>query len=622
MKDKTKIVNALAEEAMDPSLFVAYTPQTNGVPSESKLATYMNRQSPGAGLSTNSVTKHLSNLSLDSQKKVTASPEFVPGRGLTGSNSSSPNLFNNSYTHSQENVGGTTYFYLGNTSTDGVAGDDGTEIGQVGAGQIGYVYPGTPSHLQPVKVPKPPSSNNSSAPSTPPPQAAPSFFASESLRLDILQKNALTLAQPDIVRFPDLPNEVDNYHELCPLEPIHKPTSNVLGYQTSTYKATSIKTGTRYCLRRVHDFRLANTKCMVLVDMWKRLSHTNLVQLREVFTTKAFGDHSMVFVYDYHPASETLLNKHFASTELNGYTDPFSSDPNGHRPYSHTKNTILRQQHSSMLPESVIWSYIIQLTAAFRVVHAAGLAYRCLDPTKVLLTSRTRLRLSCVAIPDVVTLDGNATNPLTLIPHYQQEDLVALGKLVLALACRSLIAVHRDNMSASIELITRSYSTDLRNLILYLLSNQPRKSVTDLMPMIGARFYTQLDAAQLRSDVLENELAKELENGRLFKLLVKLATINERPELNMEPTWAETGDRYMLKLFRDYVFHQVTADGRPWLDMAHVVACLNKLDSGSQDKICLMSRDEQSVLVVSYAELRQCLETSFGELVQSAKDAV
>jgi len=43
---------------------------------------------------------------------------------------------------------------------------------------------------------------------------------------------------------------------------------------------------------------------------------------------------------------------------------------------------------------------------------------------------------------------------------------VALGKLVLALACRSLIAVHRDNMSASIELITRSYSTDLRNLIL------------------------------------------------------------------------------------------------------------------------------------------------------------
>lgn len=34
-----------------------------------------------------------------------------------------------------------------------------------------------------------------------------------------------------------------------------------------------------------------------------------------------------------------------------------------------------------------------------------------------------------------------------------------------------------------------------------------------------------------------------------------------------------------------------------------------------------MSRDEQSVLVVSYVELRQCLDTSFEELVQSAKEA-
>lgn len=44
----------------------------------------------------------------------------------------------------------------------------------------------------------------------------------------------------------------------------------------------------------------------------------------------------------------------------------------------------------------------------------------------------------------------------------------------------------------------------------------------------------------------------------------------------MDTSWAETGDRYLLKLFRDYLFHQVTEDGRPWLDTAHVVQCLNK----------------------------------------------
>ena len=41
----------------------------------------------------------------------------------------------------------------------------------------------------------------------------------------------------------------------------------------------------------------------------------------------------------------------------------------------------------------------------------------------------------------------------------------------------------------------------------------------------------------------------------------------------------------MLKLFRDYAFHQVMEDGRPFLDMAHVIACLNRLDAGIPDKV-------------------------------------
>lgn len=105
----------------------------------------------------------------------------------------------------------------------------------------------------------------------------------------------------------------------------------------------------------------------------------------------------------------------------------------------------------------------------------------------------------------------------------------------------------------------------------------------------------------------------------------------------MDPAWSETGDRYMLKLFRDYLFHQVTDEGRPWLDMAHIVQTLNKLDSGSSDtvnypyfyfllilrfyyifQICLYSRDEKTILVVSYQELKQCLEQSFNEIASVA----
>ena len=31
----------------------------------------------------------------------------------------------------------------------------------------------------------------------------------------------------------------------------------------------------------------------------------------KVFTSKSFGDHSMVFVYDFYPGAETLMSKHF-----------------------------------------------------------------------------------------------------------------------------------------------------------------------------------------------------------------------------------------------------------------------------------------------------------------------
>ena len=84
----------------------------------------------------------------------------------------------------------------------------------------------------------------------------------------------------------------------------------------------------------------------------------------------------------------------------------------------------------------------------------------------------------------------------------------------------------------------------------------------------------------------------------MFRLLSKLGFINERPEYDMDPSWSETGDRYLLKLFRDYVFHQVYEDGSPVVDFAHVVECLNKLDVGVSEKIALMSRDEQSMLIV------------------------
>ena len=85
----------------------------------------------------------------------------------------------------------------------------------------------------------------------------------------------------------------------------------------------------------------------------------------------------------------------------------------------------------------------------------------------------------------------------------------------------------------------------------------------------------------------------------------------------------------MIKLFRDYVFHQLDEQGNPVTNMSHVLTCLNKvclrlielcsrfdvvlyqLDAGSEEKVMLVARDEQSCLVVSYREIKSCVEAAF-----------
>ena len=49
------------------------------------------------------------------------------------------------------------------------------------------------------------------------------------------------------------------------------------------------------------------------------------------------------------------------------------------------------------------------------------------------------------------------------------------------------------------------------------------------------------------------------------------------------------------------------------------LSLLLQLDAGVPEKVCLMSRDEQSVLVVTYADLKQCFESSITELLQTSQ---
>jgi PAB-dependent poly(A)-specific ribonuclease subunit 3 len=76
----------------------------------------------------------------------------------------------------------------------------------------------------------------------------------------------------------------------------------------------------------------------------------------------------------------------------------------------------------------------------------------------------------------------------------------------------------------------------------------------------------------------------ELENGRLMRLMVKLGMITERRDQDTDPSWAETGDRYLLKLFRDWVFHRTTETGAPETNWGFIVEALNKVSRASTER--------------------------------------
>ncbi|KAL1914490.1 uncharacterized protein VTP21DRAFT_8873 [Calcarisporiella thermophila] len=445
------------------------------------------------------------------------------------------------------------------------------------------------------------------------------FFLSDNLRDDLRATHEQIIRSVDPQIY-NLPAEVYTYHSLLPLESLQSSeadtraatSSRIFGYPTSAYRTTSSVDGEMYTLQRVEGFRLTSEAPMAAVESWRGISHASIVGLREAFTTKAFGDHSLVFVYDYYPGSITLYQKHFVLSK-----SLFPTSPSIHG---------IESAPGGPMPEAVLWSYITQLASALRVIHKAGLAARVFEPSKILITGKNRLRINCCGMLDVLQYDSD-----TKLNQMQQEDLVQLGRLILALATGSLSLLaplhhhqsshHIHHLRAkAIELITRHYSPDIKNLLNYLLRPPgavvARKSVDDIVAMVGPRILHELNSTQHYTDFLEDELNTDLENDRLLRLMCKWGFMNERQEYDQPPyNWSESGQWYPIKLFRDYVFHAVDEQGRPILDFGHVLTCLNKLDAGIDEKITLTSRDEHTWIIVTYRELRTMMQDAFRELV-------
>jgi len=438
-------------------------------------------------------------------------------------------------------------------------------------------------------------------------RTAHDFFIPDDLREELTRK---AQASRQILPSSNLPAQVDHFHSLVPLDTSNQKNAATFGYPTWVYKAVSAKDGYTYALRRLEGYRLTDEKAIRELHPWKRIRNASVVNIHDAFTTRAFGDSSLIFVTDYHPLSKTIAEQHFHYVGNPRY------------------NTNRAANH---VPEQVLWGYIVQLASALKAIHSTNLAVRCLSASKVIITSKSRVRLNGVGILDVVQHDSPRT-----IADMQADDLVQLGKLILCIAGNSATAL--QNTQKALDNITRLYTQRLKDCVTWLLNpapplgtplspamaaagqqlqpqqpTQPNKDIDTFLTAISPQLLTVLDADLTTTDTLSSHLSRELENARLVRLLAKLHTITERPEFEHNPAWSETGERYYIKLFRDYVFHQVDAAGRPVVDLGFVVGCLNKLDAGSEEKVCLTSRDEQTCFGASFGEIKRGVGGGGGE---------
>jgi PAB-dependent poly(A)-specific ribonuclease subunit 3 len=411
--------------------------------------------------------------------------------------------------------------------------------------------------------------NNSTTLPAPPKRSLQTIGIPDPIRqhFQSLDIEALRQMAPEDERYKEMPNR---YHSAYALDNAYsqaqRGSGGSYGYPSSVYKVVDSSDSQMYALRRFDNVRTSATVVKNALVKWGEIRHPAIVSLYNISQERG----GVFFTHAYYPSAQTLRQRFI-------------------------------DQRGALLSETLLWRILCQLLSALRLVHLRGMALRNVSPTHVLLTSGTCAKFSGVGVFDVLEFESRKT-----LADMQQEDLVKLGYLLLSLSMR--FSVGPKNVEQALAHMQQHFSADINHVVGTLLVG--KATSTQVCHLMSQRIHDELDQALAANDALQSHLRNEYENGRLLRLLLKLGFVNERPEYARAPQWSETGDRYVLKLFRDYVFHQAMAEGAPSLDAGHVVSALNKLDSGDPEKILLSSRDNKDLLVVSFADVRRCVRLS------------
>ena len=426
------------------------------------------------------------------------------------------------------------------------------------------------------------------------------LFIANDLHEIVTKRNEAALQTLALLSLPD---QVGIYHSVVPIDTTFDTLSKVWGKPTAVYKVNSNVDGLIYALRRI-DLTSADQVSSELafhtVKKWRRLTNPNVVQLKDVFTSVAFGSPtpSLCLVYDYYPLCNTLQEQH-VTRKLGVRLEPVS--------------------------EPLLWTYLVQLVGALLSIHKDDLyAGSSLALSKIIVTSKNRVRLAAVCVDDIINFEDinermKTKGKTKFLQELQRADISALGRLMAELTASTLPTALRGEFSE--ELVTRlktsstkTFSEEWLSVIRALCDPDPDFNLSDFYTQhLSLRALDVLNGLQDLSDYYEGQLLSEVENGRLFRLLAKLFSLIDRPESDADIG----GNAYVLRLFRDFVFHTCDESGKPAVDLSRLLVNLNKLDAGVDENILLVSSDEDTCLIVSYKEVREILELSFRAVFRS-----
>ncbi|KAG7666379.1 PAN3 [[Candida] subhashii] len=393
------------------------------------------------------------------------------------------------------------------------------------------------------------------------------LFIPNDLRETLHRKNEATL---QTMSHSTLPETVNSYHSLVPIDRSYDQEYK-WKWKSSLYKVFGGDDGQPYAMRKIDTNNLENLNSIEFkkFKIWKSLDCSNVVKVIDGFTSLSFGSPGcLIVVYDYYPNSHTLLEHHHK--KLVGKPEPIN--------------------------EEILWNYLIQLINALKHIHAKGLAARtAIDLSKIIVTNKDRIRISSVAISDILEEDEGD------ITQLQLDDFRNIGKCLVELSLLTLPIHMRTNTTNTFQALKMNLSEEYVDMIQSLVQVNSSFDVEAYHQKLTTRLFNTVDKLQDCCDFMENQLTSELENARLFRLMTKINFVT-----------ATTNTHKIIKLFYDYVFnsyHETT--GKRVVDLSKVLINLNKLDCGIDEKLLLVNNEENECIIASYKEIRDIIDSSF-----------